>query len=116
MEIGTNDRLNFLNFIIIIDNNLIIFDRFQKQTCSGKFLNFYSHHPLCQKRGVIIGAVDRVVILLSHPSFQEKSFIDIINTFIENGYPLQFIFFTINNRLNYHNNNSTQFLTYLIKI
>ena len=41
LEIG--DRLNFLDTIIIVDNNKIIFDRFQKPICPGIFLNFHSY-------------------------------------------------------------------------
>ncbi|KYN35748.1 hypothetical protein ALC56_09948, partial [Trachymyrmex septentrionalis] len=50
--------------------------------CSGVFLNFYSNHPLCHKTGVIMGTVDRIILLSN------------------NGYPLQLICFTIHNRLN----------------
>ncbi|KYQ49768.1 hypothetical protein ALC60_11170 [Trachymyrmex zeteki] len=105
IEIVTQGRLNFLDTTIIVEKNRIIFDRFQKSTCSGRFLNFHSHHPFCHKRGVIIGAVDRI-ILLSHPKFQEKNLVDAIHTFLENGYPLHFIFSTIQNRLFFHFRNS----------
>jgi len=36
---------------------------------------------------------------LSHPSFQEKNFISVISTLLNNCYPLLFIFDTINKRL-----------------
>ena len=66
MEISTKDRLNFLDTTVIIDENRIIFNKYHKPTFSGRFLNFYSHHPSCYKRGIIIGAIDRIV-LVSHP-------------------------------------------------
>jgi len=87
-----------LNTTVIVDKNKIIFDKYQKPTFSDRFLNFYSH-LLCHKRGVIY-AVDRIV-LLSHPKFQQKNFIDAIDTFLDNGYLLNFIF-SIHKRINYH--------------
>lgn len=76
-------------------------------TFSGRFLNFNSHHSICHKRGVVFGAVDRIV-LLSHSQFQQNNLIDTINIFLDNGYPLNFIFSTIQKRLNFHihNNNN----------
>ncbi|KYN39596.1 hypothetical protein ALC56_06090 [Trachymyrmex septentrionalis] len=100
IEIGTQSSLNFLDTIIIIENNRIMFNRFQKSTCSGRFLNFHSHYPLCHKRrrDVITCSIDRI-LLLSHPKFHERNLIDAVHTFLENGYPLYFIFATVNNRL-----------------
>jgi len=42
--------------------------------------------------------VDRAV-LLSHPKYHAKNLEFIINTFVLNDYPLDFIFYTINSRL-----------------
>ncbi|KYN30074.1 hypothetical protein ALC57_00467 [Trachymyrmex cornetzi] len=109
MEIDAKGRLNFLDTTVIIDENRIIFDKYHKPTFSARFLNFYSHHPYCHKRSVIIGAVDKIV-LLSHPRFHQKNLTEAINIFLENVYPLDFIFSTIRKRLNYHiyyNNNNT---------
>ena len=86
--------MNFLNTIIILEENRIVFNRFQK-SCSGRFLNFYSNHFLCLKRGVIIYRI----LLLSHPKFHERNLIDAIHMFLKKGYPFHFIFATINNRL-----------------
>lgn len=57
-----------------------------------------SQHPLSQKKGTIMSMVDRA-FLLSHPRFHFKNFNLIINTLLENDYPLNFIFENINNRL-----------------
>ncbi|KYN38167.1 hypothetical protein ALC56_07461, partial [Trachymyrmex septentrionalis] len=91
-------RESFLDTTIIVEDNRIVFNRFQKPICSGRFFNFYSHHPLCHRRGVIICAIDRI-LLLFHPKFHARNLIDAVHTFLENGYPLYFIFATINNRL-----------------
>jgi len=42
--------------------------------------------------------IDRA-LLLSHPRYHNKNINFIINTFLQNDYPLQFIFNTINLRL-----------------
>ena len=76
----------------------IIFDWYRKPTFSGRFLNFFSQHPLCQKRGTIIGLVDRV-FHLSHPEFHEKNFNIIIDILLNNSYPLEFIFRILHERL-----------------
>lgn len=55
LELGNNDQLNFLDITIFITNGRIEFDWFHKPTFSGRYLNYYSHHPECQKRGTIYG-------------------------------------------------------------
>ncbi|KYQ54521.1 hypothetical protein ALC60_06668 [Trachymyrmex zeteki] len=107
MEIGSRDRINFLDLTIIVYYNTIIFDNYNKPTCSGRFLNFYSHHPPCHKNGVVINLVDRILIL-SHPQFHETNLRNCIRTLLNYCYPLSTIFSIINNRLKYHSHNSWQ--------
>jgi len=61
LEINDNNQLNFLEVTILIDDYKIIFDRYSKSTYSGRYINFYSQHPLAQKRS-IFGLVDRICI------------------------------------------------------
>jgi hypothetical protein len=91
-------KISFLDVLLIKCNNGIIFDQFRKPTFSGRYLNFFSHHPLCHKKGVIFGMVDKL-ILLSHPQFHQKNFTFLVNTLLENNYPLDFIFTMIQLRL-----------------
>lgn len=109
MEIGDNNKLDFLDVTIILNNNRLNFDWFHKPTFSGKYLNFLSQHPLCQKRGTIIGLVDRA-FLLSHPRCHQNNLKFIINILLDNNYPLDFIFMTLQDRLKYlfinHNKNN----------
>jgi len=65
---------------------------------SGRYLNYYSHHPLNHKKGVIFGLTDKI-INLSHPKFHQKNFTESINLLLNNGYPLEFIFSNIHNRI-----------------
>ena len=41
---------------------------------------------------------------LCHPKFQQNNLIDAIKIFLQNEYPLRFIFSTIHNRIKYHIN------------
>jgi len=97
IEIG-GKNLNFLDVMIINNNNILEFDVYQKPTFSGKVLSYLSKHPISQKRGVIINMVDRA-FLLSHPKYHIKNLNFIIETFLGNDYPLNFVFETIYNRL-----------------
>jgi len=98
LEISINNRINFLDVTIILDDQKISFDRYEKPTNTGRYINYYSQHPASQKRSIVYGLVDRT-ILLSHPKFQEKNLKAIINTLLENCFPLPFIFATINTRI-----------------
>ena len=98
IEIGNDDRLNFLDVTLILNKKRIIFDWYHKPSFSGRYLNFYSQHPTCQKRGTVIGLVDRV-LKLSHPIFHSKNFSLIIEILRNNSYPMEFIFKCIYDRL-----------------
>jgi len=52
--------INFLDTTNMIRNNRILFDWFHKPIFSGRYLNYLSQHPLSQKKGTIMGLVDRV--------------------------------------------------------
>jgi len=53
MEIGRGGRISFLDVTLIVENRTIIFDLYKKPTNSGRYLNFYSNHPMTHKKGVI---------------------------------------------------------------
>lgn len=49
---GDQIGLNFLDTIIIVENQKIIFDTKKPRRVSGRFLNFHSQkHLLCHKKG-----------------------------------------------------------------
>lgn len=91
-------RSIFLDVTIINNNEFLEFDWYHKPTFSGRYLNFLSAHLLSHKRGTMMGMIDRCV-LLSHPRHHDKNFKFIINTLMQNDYPPEFIFETINLRL-----------------
>src|SRR5436190_18793427 len=98
MEVGIDNKLNYLDISLILNNEHLIFDWYHKPSFSGRYLNFYSQHPLCQKRGTVIGLIDRI-LLLSHPKFHEKNFSFVIDVLISNNYPIEFIFETFQKRI-----------------
>ncbi|XP_070155138.1 uncharacterized protein [Polyergus mexicanus] len=98
MEIKVDNRLNFLDITMILADNQLIFDWYHKLTFSGRYLHFPSNHPLCQKRGTAMGLFNRV-ILLSHPTFHYKNFKLVVEILLDNGYPLEFVFKVLNERL-----------------
>ncbi|KAG5347140.1 COX1 oxidase, partial [Acromyrmex charruanus] len=64
VDFGDENGINFLDVKLMS----IIFHIYKKPTNSGRYLNYFSNHPLVHKRGVIIGQLDRI-LLLSHPKF-----------------------------------------------
>jgi len=45
LEISINNRINFLDVTIILDDQKISFDRYEKPTNTGRYINYYSQHP-----------------------------------------------------------------------
>jgi len=93
--------LDFLDLCLNILDNKIQIDWFHKTTISGRFLSYYSSHPLCHKVGTIFSSIDRA-FLLSHFRFHQKNIEFIIDLLLENGYLLNLIFEKINSRIKTH--------------
>jgi len=119
LELNDGNRINFLNLNITMEGNEFIFDLYHKPTFSGRYLNFYSKHPISQKRSVIYGLVDKI-FLLTNPEFHQKNLENTIKILLNNGYPIHFIFNNINrrikhlfnNKVNIGKTNNTNILTY----
>jgi len=111
IEYESNHCLNFLDLSLRRTKDELIIDWFHKETFSGRYLSFYSSHPLCHKIGSIYSLMDRAV-LLSHSTFHKKNLELVIGLLLDNGFPLNFIFNKINirfkklfnSKLKYHNN------------
>jgi len=98
IELEDSRCLSFLDLLLTIDDNTIQIDWFHKDTFSGRYLSFFSSHPLRYKIGTLYSLIDRA-FLLSHPKFHQKNIEFVINLLLDNGYPLDFIFDKTNNRL-----------------
>ena len=62
----------------------------RKNTFSGRYLKYFSNHPLNQKIGIIKNLVD-TAILLSHEKFHEENLETIKNLLMLNNYPKNLI-------------------------
>ncbi|KYQ57302.1 hypothetical protein ALC60_03737 [Trachymyrmex zeteki] len=105
MEVCKDRKISFLDTLVIVEEQSLIFYLYRKATFSGRFLNFNSYYPLCHKRGVIYGLVDKI-IRICHPRFQQNNLINVINILLNNGYPLEFVFSAIHKRIKFHINKS----------
>jgi len=93
-----NNRINFLDTTIIVENNIIKFDLYYKPTFFEEIFNYHSQHPLSHKKGPIFEMVNKV-ILISYPDFHKRNFDVIIKILLDNDYPLKFIFDTVRLRI-----------------
>lgn len=91
VEEEENNSIPFLDTKIIRnENNILILDWYQKPTNSGRYINYYSHHPLNQKVNIIKAMKNRI-IKIAHPSLREKNLIKLSDIFCNNGYPRPFV-------------------------
>jgi len=97
-EVGRDNKLDFLDVSLILTDNHLIFDWYHKPTFSGRYLNYFSQHPVCQKRGTALGLIDRV-ILLSHPKFHIKNISLATKILLDNNYPVDFVFNVFHERI-----------------
>ena len=108
-ELQKNNSINFLDMTLISNDNHIITNWFQKPIASGRFINYFSNHPLQQKRNIVYNLIDRA-ILLSHESFRHTNLKTVEQLVINNDYPINFIDKNIKIRLNkikYHSSNNS---------
>ena len=101
-----DEKICFLDVLIIRDGQKIKTNWYQKSTCSRRLLNFYSHHPLNYKINVINHLLDRG-ITLSHITFLKENIQKIKNILLNNNYPTNFINHVIKKRINHLHNKNT---------
>jgi len=99
-----DDKISFLNVILIKDN--------EKNHFWSIIINQHSPRDFFYLNIILIThkksyRMMRVLVLLtksshqSHFRFQQENFMEAISILLKNGYPLEFIFFMINKKLNY---------------
>ena len=83
--------INFLDISITRkQDQKLSLNWYRKPTWSGRYLNFFSHHPLRYKKSVVNNLVDRA-ILLSDKEFHTENLDLIKNVLQENCYPSTFV-------------------------
>ena len=91
--------INFLDTTVIRDGNKLLTNWYRKPTFSGRYINYYSSHPVTYKVNTIISLVDRA-ILLSDDRFHDKN-IQIVKSILGNNcFPRKLINKHISIRLN----------------
>ena len=99
VELSQNNSISFLDVKIIVhEQQKIITDWYQKTTFSGRYLNYFSQHPQCNKIAIIYNLVDRD-FKLSHDKFHKKNITFIKKLLIHNNYPPKLIELHIKKRL-----------------
>uniref|UniRef100_A0A0C9RM79 AI1 protein n=1 Tax=Fopius arisanus TaxID=64838 RepID=A0A0C9RM79_9HYME len=97
LEREENCRINFLEVTLIRNKRMIDFDWYRKPTSSGRYLNYYSHHPKGQKICTIYNLIDRG-LLLSNLEFHLKNLTYIQESLVQNGYPRKLVLRAVSRR------------------
>ena len=63
----------------------------EKETSTGRYLPFDSHHPACQKRSVISSLAHRANFIASNNNIRNKQRRNVCSTLNDNGYPLPLV-------------------------
>ena len=103
MEFEENDKLPFLDVLLIkIDFHLLV-SIYRKPTHSDMYLNFHSCQPILVKRGVVIALVYRAFRICSRESL-DSELLYLMDILFCNSYPIKFIDKIIKNRRIKRNN------------
>ncbi|XP_050506278.1 uncharacterized protein LOC126884400 [Diabrotica virgifera virgifera] len=87
VENENENSIPFLDTKVIRTNdNKIILDWYQKDTASGRFINYYSNHPRNQKFNTIISMKNRVTTICDR-RFLDVNLNKLFEMFLNNGYP-----------------------------
>ncbi|XP_076301439.1 uncharacterized protein LOC143219320 [Lasioglossum baleicum] len=97
-EIEKDSCLSFLDINVIRNGNNLKTNWFHKSSWSGRYVNFFSHHPLQHKVRLIKGLIDRA-ILLANPEFRPENLQLIKDILRRNGYPIEFTSYIIKERV-----------------
>ena len=89
-KIEKDNNINFLDLLLINNDNKIITNWSQKSSFSGPLLNYISNHPRSHKIGIINNLVDRA-IKLSDKRFHNKNIKFCKNLLLLNDYPTKFV-------------------------
>ena len=103
VEFEENDKLPFLDFLLIKSDFHLLFSVYRKPTHSDRYLNFRSCHPISVKRGVVITLMDRAFRICSQ-EFLNSELLYLRDILFYNSYRIKFIDKIIKNRRIKHNN------------
>jgi len=97
-ELEKNNTLSFLSALVIRESGELLTNWYRKPTFLGRYINYYSSHPLQYKVNTITNLVDQAV-LLSSACFHDRNIKIIKEILVNNCYPLELINKKINERI-----------------
>ena len=98
-KVQHNNQINFLDLSLIIKENKIIFNWFQKPTSSNRSIKYFSNHPILQRVKIVYNLVDQA-ISLSYKTFHDANLKNVKQILSSNDYPNNFIDKNIKIRMN----------------
>lgn len=90
IEKENNQRISFLELLVIRDGCSIKLDWYHKPSWSGRYMNFGSHLPLAYKKNTVMLMTEKI-LRLSDAEFHEKNFQLLRNTLRSNSYPRKLV-------------------------
>ncbi|XP_075167711.1 uncharacterized protein LOC142239835 [Haematobia irritans] len=90
MEIETDNKLPYLDILLIKENGKFITDWYQKDTASGRIMNFFSNHPRSMLINTAKNLVNRV-LTISDNKFHKNNRKKLQNILQENNFPPKLI-------------------------
>ena len=73
-EVEIDNKINFLDVSIIKnEDGHLTFDIYKKKTFSGRYINYFSSHPISCKIGIVKNLLDKI-IKISDKKFHEKRY------------------------------------------
>jgi len=97
-ELERGNALSFLNALVIREEGKLLTNWYRKPTYSGRYINYFSSHPLQFKMNTITNLVDQA-LLLSSERFHDRNIKIIKEILVNNCYPLEIINKKINERI-----------------
>ena len=86
IELEKDNKLPFLDFLLLKNENSLDFKIYRKPTNNNRFLSFFSVHTRQVKIGLIISLTDRIFRVCS-PKFIEEELLLFTEILISNHYP-----------------------------
>ena len=82
---------NYLDIKILVKDNKIITDLFQKPTDSQHYVPFISTHPSHTKRNIPFNLARRICTIVEERNTKDQSLTELKNTLVKEGYPVQLV-------------------------
>ena len=89
----TKTEANYLDIKILVKDNKIITDLFQKPTDSQHYVPFISSHPSHTKRNIPFNLARRICTIVEERNTRDQRLTELKNTLVKQGYSIQLVEF-----------------------